>query len=64
MNLKSVGGSFAFIGSTYTGTVSKPGFVEQVAMNPGKGPAELVQTIQFGRRAKGIFLLYIQVLIE
>eukprot|EP00795_Rhopilema_esculentum_P013795 gene13795-4724_t len=53
-SLKTTGSSYAFIGSTYTGTSKKPSFVDQLAVEPWKGPAKLSPIIGFGSKVKEI----------
>ena len=58
MRQKSAGGSFAFIGSTFTGSKRKPAYVKQAAASPGGGPASLFQPMLFGKRKRSMSFLY------
>ncbi len=57
MKLQSVGASYAFIGSTYTGRKQRPPYVEQVSFQAGKGQAMLSPVIGLNWKPAGKSLL-------
>ena len=56
MKLKSVGASYAFIGSTYVGKVHKPSCVDQVALDTGKGPAVISKLVGLNSNSQGTYV--------